>query len=207
LVVNGTFSARTDLPLALCDAAVLVAAAACWWRIPVLVELTYFWGLAGTLQAVITPDLGVGFPRLGFFQYLVGHLGIVTGALVLVVGLRIEPRARAIPRVFLVSAGYTAAVGLVDYLTGADYMFLRMPPSNWTLLRLLGPWPWYVASAAAVALVLFTLLDMPFWRRRRRGVPSSDDRSDRDARPPRPRAGALRYVRLAAAGRAPGSRR
>src|ERR1017187_1281722 len=69
----GTFSFDTDLPLALCNAAVLVAAAACWWQRPLLVELTYFWGLAGTLQAVITPDLDAGFPHLVFFEYLGGH--------------------------------------------------------------------------------------------------------------------------------------
>ena len=32
LIVNGTWSAETSLPLALCDVAVLVAAAACWWQ-------------------------------------------------------------------------------------------------------------------------------------------------------------------------------
>lgn len=167
-VVAGTFSARTDLPFALCDVAVLVAAAACFWPVPVLVELTYFWGLAGTLQAVITPDLSSGFPHLVFFQYVVGHLGIVLTALFLVVGMGVRPRPRSAPRVLLVTAAYTAFVGMVDGLTGADYMFLRSPPGNWTLLRLLGPWPWYVLSAAGVAVVLLTVLDMPFWPGRRR---------------------------------------
>jgi len=168
LVVQGTFSPKTSLPLALCDMAALVAAAACWWRVPVLVEVTYFWGLAGTLQAVITPDLNVGFPHLVFFQYMVGHLGIVLAAVFLVVGLQMPPRPGAVVRTFAVTAGYSAVVGLVDALSGANYMFLRRPPGNWTLLRLLGPWPWYIVSAAGVALVLFTVLDAPFWRHRRR---------------------------------------
>ncbi|MGH9303926.1 MAG: hypothetical protein ACRDZ5_05860, partial [Acidimicrobiales bacterium] len=68
LALKGTFSPRYDLPFALCDAAVLVAAAAVVLRVPVLCELTYFWGLAGTLQAVITPDLSASFPHLAFFQ-------------------------------------------------------------------------------------------------------------------------------------------
>ncbi len=171
LVADGRFSARYDLPFALCDVAVLVAAAALWWRVPVLCELTWFWGLAGTLQAVITPDLAAPFPHVAFFQYLVGHLGIVTTALFLVVGLGIRPRAAAIGRVFAITLAYTAFVGVVDWLTDADYMFLRAPPGNWTLLRILGPWPWYVLSAAAVAFVLITVLDVPFWRSRH--APSS----------------------------------
>jgi len=30
----------------------------------------------------------------------------------------------------------------------------------------LGPWPWYILSAAAVAFVLLLILDAPFHRRR-----------------------------------------
>src|SRR5579863_7576593 len=75
------WSASTSLPLALCDVAALVAAAACWWPKPVLVELTYFWGLAGTLQAVATPDVTAPFPHLAFIEYVVGHVAIVVAAL------------------------------------------------------------------------------------------------------------------------------
>jgi hypothetical integral membrane protein (TIGR02206 family) len=167
LVVAGTFSPKTSLPLALCDMAALVAAAACFSRRTVLVEITYFWGLAGTLQAVITPDLNAGFPHLVFFQYMVGHIGIVLAAVYLVVGLRITPRPGAVLRVFAITLGYTAFVGFIDGLTGANYMFLRSPPGEWTLLRVLGPWPWYIGSAAGVALVLLLALDAPFWRHRR----------------------------------------
>ena len=173
LAVQGTWSPKTSLPLALCDVGVLVAAAACWWRRVLLVELTYFWGLAGTLQAVITPDLNVGFPHLVFFQYLVGHVGIVVAALFLVLGMRIQPRPWAVIRIFSITLGYTAFVGAVDAATGANYMFLRSPPAEWTLLRVLGPWPWYIPSAAGVALVLLLALDAPFWARLRQASVAS----------------------------------
>ena len=93
-VVEGGWTARGSLPLDLCDVALVIAAFACWfpqWRLGV--ELTYFWGLAGTLQAVLTPDLSVSFPRLEFFEFVVGHLGIVIAATYLVVALRLVPGA------------------------------------------------------------------------------------------------------------------
>lgn len=162
------FSAATSLPFALCDLAALVAAAALLTRSPMLVELTYFWGLAGTLQALLTPDLNVGFPRLEFFEYVIAHSAIVCAALFLVVGQDVLPRRWAILRVLAITIAYTAVVGVIDAATGGNYMYLRRPPGNWTLLRALGPWPWYIASAAGVAVVLFSLLDMPFWGSRRR---------------------------------------
>lgn len=175
LIVARTWSPETSLPLALCNVGVIVAALACLFKLPLLVELTYFWGLAGTLQAVVTPDLSVGFPHLVFFEYLGGHVGIVLAALFLVVGCGLHPRSHAVRRVFVISAGYTALVGLVDATAGANYMFLRRPPSEWTLLRVLGPWPWYVVSAAGVALLLFVLLDVPFWRHRGAGLGEQGD--------------------------------
>jgi hypothetical integral membrane protein (TIGR02206 family) len=175
--VAGTWSAETSLPLPLCDVGVLVAGVACFWSAPLLVELTYFWGLAGTLQAVAFPDLSSNFPHLVWFQYTAGHLGIVFAALFLVVGMRLRPRRGAVVRVFAITAAYTAFVGVVDWLTGANYMFLRQPPPEWTLLSVLGPWPWYVFSAAGVAIVLITVLDAPFWRSRR--TVSRDDQLGR----------------------------
>jgi len=172
-LVNHTWSAKESLPLALCDVALLIAAAACWWPSqPLLVELTWFWGLAGTLQAVATPDLSVGFPHLEFFEYVVGHVGIVVTALYLVVGLGYRPRPGSVRRVFLITVAYTAFVGLVDATTGADYMFLASRPVHWSLLSVLGPWPWYLVSAAGLALVLLVILDAPFRSGRRHDPPA-----------------------------------
>lgn len=171
-ITNHTWTARESLPLALCDVALVIAAAACWWPTqPLLIELTWFWGLAGTLQAIATPDLSVGFPHLEFFEYVVGHVGIVMTALYLVVGLGYRPRAGSVRRVFLITLAYTAFVGIVDAASGADYMFLASRPVHWSLLSVLGPWPWYLVSAAGLALVLLLVLDAPF-RAGRRAVPA-----------------------------------
>ena len=178
-VFSGGWTVRGSLPLDLCDVALVIAAVACWvprWQLGV--ELTYFWGLAGSLQAVVTPDLAQSFPSLQFFVFVVGHVGIVLAAVYLGAGLRLAPRRGSVTRVFAITAGYTAAVGVVDAVTGGDYMYLAHRPAHASLLSALGPWPWYIASAAVIALVLFWLLDLPF-RLRRDGV---THRSDRDGR-------------------------
>jgi hypothetical integral membrane protein (TIGR02206 family) len=173
------WSLRYSLPLALCDAALLIAALACWRpELQLPVELTYFWGLAGTLQAVVTPDLTAAFPQREFFQFVVGHIGIVIAALFLVIGLRRRPRSGSVLRVFAITAAYTAFVGVFDWLTGANYMYLARPPRQTSLLSVLGPWPWYIASAAGVAFVLLLILDAPFRRGRVRPPPSHEEAAD-----------------------------
>jgi hypothetical integral membrane protein (TIGR02206 family) len=169
-VVDGRWSVGASLPLALCDVALIVAAVACWWpRWKLGVELTYFWGLSGTVQAVVTPDLSAGFPQLEFFEFVIGHVGTVIAALFLVVGLRLRPRPGSVRRVFAITVAYTAFVGLFDWLTGSNYMFLVAIPEHVSLLSVLGPWPWYILSATGVAVVLFLILDAPFHRRRASG--------------------------------------
>jgi hypothetical integral membrane protein (TIGR02206 family) len=172
-VASSRFSVATSLPFALCDLAALVAAAALFTRQQLLVEITYFWGLAGTLQALVTPDLAQPFPSLVFFEYVIGHAAIVCAALWLVAGLGLAPRQYSVLRVWCVTVAYSGVVGMVDAITGGNYMYLRKPPGEWTLLRVLGPWPWYIASAAGVAFVLFGLLDLPWWLQRHRRRPGA----------------------------------
>ena len=156
------------LPLQLCDAAIFISAFALLLRTQLLVEMTYFWGLAGTIQAVITPDLPQHFPTFPYFQYYVAHGGIVAAALFLVIGLGQWPRHDALVRVLVITVAYALLVGGVDAVTGANYMYLRSKPPSASLLDLLGPWPWYLAWAGLIGVALLLVLDSPFrWLRQR----------------------------------------
>ncbi len=167
------------LPFQLCDAAIFVSAFALWFRWQLLVEVTYFWGLAGTIQAIFTPDLPQHFPSFPFIQYYIAHGGVVAAALLLVVGLRQWPRRRAFLWVIALTIAYTAFVGFLDAVTGADYMYLRAKPASATLLDVMGPWPWYIAWAALVAFALFIILDAPFVLLRRSRTGSGVDAKGR----------------------------
>jgi len=166
--VHHALSIGYALPLQLCDVAAFVSAAALWTRRPLLVELTYFWGVAGTANGLISPDIPDHFPSLLFLQYFIQHGAIVAAALLLVVGLRIAPRNWSAVRVAGLTIGLLVIDASVDLLTGANYLFLRQTPSVHSLLDLMGPWPWYIVGAAALAIVFFAALDLPFAVKRRR---------------------------------------
>ena len=96
----------------------------------------------------------------------------MVAAVLLVIGRRITPRDGAVGRAFGATLVVAAAAGTANVLTGGNYMWLREKPDSASLLDVMGPWPWYILTAAVLALVLFTLLDMPF-RTARRGRRSS----------------------------------
>ncbi|MCI0573847.1 MAG: TIGR02206 family membrane protein [Myxococcaceae bacterium] len=155
-------------PLHLCDAAILVGVWALLTLRPLACELLYFWACAGTALALVTPELGEGFPHPHFLSYFALHGAVVVAALLLVVGLQRTPRRGAVWRAFLWTNAYAAAVGLVNLLSGANFLYLRAKPAAPTPLDWFGPWPLYLLVAEGVALGLFALLDLPFRRRRTR---------------------------------------
>ena len=168
VLAEGSYELDFDLPLHVTDAVTVVSAVALWtWR-PLPFELTWFWGLTASLLAILTPDLGADdrFPSFFYFHYFVTHGGVVVAAVFLAFGVGLTARRGAVGRVFLLTAAWAAVAALGNAVTGGNYMFLREKPDATTLLDYMGPWPWYIATSAVLALALFALLDVPFRRRR-----------------------------------------
>ena len=150
------------LPLHLCDLAVLVAVWALLSRSPTACELLYFWGLSGTLIAMVTPDVDRGFPDSRCLAFFGLHGAVAIAAVVMVYGAGVRPRPGANLRVFWITNAYALLAGLIDAATGENYLYLRSKPSNSTILDVMGPWPWYILAADAVAFGLFWALMTPF---------------------------------------------
>jgi hypothetical integral membrane protein (TIGR02206 family) len=163
VLANHAWSVGASLPVQLCDVGGFVAAAALLWRQLLLVEIAYFWGLGGTVQAVLTPDLGdQHFPSFPYLQFYVTHDLVILAALFLVIGLALYPRPGAVRRIFLLTVAFAVLVGLIDLATGGNYMYLRQVPGSGSLLNFMGPWPWYIAAGAVLTLVVLAILNAPF---------------------------------------------
>ncbi|HTA34602.1 MAG TPA: TIGR02206 family membrane protein [Solirubrobacteraceae bacterium] len=159
-VVLGTWTIRYDLPLQLTDAISVTAIVALWTRRPLAVELAYFRSVTASLQATQTPDLSWSFPSVYYFTYFIYHVGAIVGGCFLVLGCRLYPRRGAVWRVYAATFAVTVIAALGDAITGGNYMFLREKPEYSSLLNVLGPWPWYIASTAALALALLWLVQL-----------------------------------------------
>jgi hypothetical integral membrane protein (TIGR02206 family) len=158
--VVGTWTLRYSLPLQLTDAVSMAAIIALVTRRLLFVELVYFWAFSASLQAALTPDLGFTFPSVFYFTYFLYHVGAIVAACLLVFGCRLYPRRGAIWRVYLLTLAFAAISGLGDVITGGNYMYLRNKPVHNSLLNEMGPWPLYIASGAALGLVMFVVLNM-----------------------------------------------
>jgi hypothetical integral membrane protein (TIGR02206 family) len=157
-VILGTWSTQYALPLQLTDATSAVSIAALLTRRQMLVELSYFWSYTAVLQAVLTPDLGQNFPSVYYFTYFTYHVGAIVAASFLVFGCGLYPRPGAVWKVFGITLAWTAIVGTGDLITGGNYMYLARKPVHNSLLNVMGPWPWYIATGVALGLALLLLV-------------------------------------------------
>jgi hypothetical integral membrane protein (TIGR02206 family) len=151
------------LPMHLCDWAAIAAIATLIVPNQKSYELAYFWTFSGTLQATLTPELALGWPDLRFVIFFGFHCGVIAAVLYMTLGMRLRPYPKSIPRVVAWTVFYGIAAGFVDWVTGANYGFLRAKPVNPSALDLLSPWPWYIAELVPIALVFILILYVPFF--------------------------------------------
>lgn len=154
------------LPIQLCDVAAIAGVLALWKRGQLACELVYFFGLAGTLQGLITPNLQQDFPSPRFFSFFLTHGSVVIAALYVVLGLRVTPRRWSVPRMLAWILSWAAAVAVINAVLHTNYGFLCAKPPVASLMDVLGPWPWYIGALIGLATLFFAVLDLPFmWRR------------------------------------------
>jgi hypothetical integral membrane protein (TIGR02206 family) len=157
------FAWQQALPFQLCDWAMVTVIVALFTERRSWIELSYFWGIAGTFNAILTPNLQVGFPDIRFISFFVGHCGIVSGVIYLMIVRRFRPTLGSVWRTLAWSQLYLVVTLLVDYLTGVNYGFLLHKPEAASILDYLSDTRWlYIMGLEGLALLFFALLYVPF---------------------------------------------
>lgn len=160
----GQFTPAGALPMQLCDWAMIAVVAALLTRRRGVYEVAYFWGMAGTLQAILTPNLQNGFPSWWFVSFFVAHCAIVVGILYLTAVEGMRPTGWSIARAMAWSEVYFVAALLVNWWTGANYGFLSHRPAGKSLLDCLSNnHGMYLFELNLLALGFYLALYLPFW--------------------------------------------
>lgn len=169
---QGTLEANNALPCHFCDVAAISGGFALLTRQRLACEIVYFFGLAGTLQGLLTPNLEVDFPHPRFLVFFLLHAGVVVTAVHVVTTLKCPPRPGALRRMFIVTMCYTVTTASLNATLGTNYGFLCHKPTQASLMDHLGPWPWYVGSLILLCILFYSLLYLPFalshWRHEKR---------------------------------------
>ena len=162
-ISTGTWTVQRMLPLHLCAVLVWLSIVMLLSRSTRLYEFSYFLGIAGATQALLTPEAGqYGFPHYRWCQTFLSHAILVTVPLYVTFVEGFRPSWKSMARVLVTLNIYAVFVGIVNALVGSNYLYIARKPDIPTLLDALGPWPWYILAMEAIGLALCLLLYLPF---------------------------------------------
>ena len=152
-------------PLHLCDVAAVAGFFALVFKNRLSAEITYFFGLAATLQALLTPSTCYNYPSFSFFAFFQLHSTVVIVALFLPLVFQWRPRKGSVIRVWICGLLYVILAGLFDWISGANYGFFRAKAEG-SLMDALHDWPYYILEMALLALLFFFILALPFMKKK-----------------------------------------
>jgi hypothetical integral membrane protein (TIGR02206 family) len=161
--INGQWTVQTMLPLHLCSVLVWVGAWMLVTKSYRIYEFMYFMGIAGAIQALVTPDLGIyGFPHFRFFQTFISHGLIVTSAIYMTVVEGFRPTWKSMLRVAVWMNIYAVVVFFINAYIGSNYLMINHKPELPSLLDLLPEWPIYILYMELLGVISILLLYLPF---------------------------------------------
>ena len=150
------------LPLEMCDIAFWLTVLALLTLEEHAFDLAYYWGLAGSGMAMLTPYLRAPLHTYQSCQYFTGHCLLIVGVLYLLWSGQARPRPHSWWFALWSLNLYAAFIALVDWFAGTNFMYLREKPASMSPLDVMGRWPWYIVASEFFALILFLLMQLPF---------------------------------------------
>ncbi|MDG1730707.1 MAG: TIGR02206 family membrane protein [Algibacter sp.] len=165
----GHYDVSIDLPLYLCSLLGLIIPVFTYFRKFWMYEVLLFWIVGGTLQAVLTPDIELGFPSFDYFRYWVVHLGLLIIIFYATFIFNMRPKLKSVFKSFLALQIYVVIMVVINKILGANYFYLNEKPTSASLLDYFGDWPWYIVVVQLIVIPLFLLIYLPFYFMKKRG--------------------------------------
>ncbi|MBO9600342.1 MAG: TIGR02206 family membrane protein, partial [Cohnella sp.] len=150
-----------SLPFQLCSMMVWMSAALLLTKKRQLYDITFFLGILGALQALLTPDLDATYREFRYFHFFLAHGAIIAASVYMTVVTGWRPTVKSVFKAIGWLHVLAVPAAITNAIAGTNFMFLARKPSSGSLLDLLAPWPWYLLQLEAVALVMcFALLGL-----------------------------------------------
>lgn len=159
LVQEGAWKAKSSLPLHLSDLAVILAIVMLLSKSSKLFQFMYFAGIASSIQAILTPDLGkYSFPHFQYIVFFLTHGAVIIACLFMLIAYQFRPTWTSLWISVLIVNGYAAVVYFLNKLLGSNYLYIIKKPDNASLLDILGDWPMYLIWMELIMIASFILL-------------------------------------------------
>ena len=152
---NG-LSLEKDLPLHLCHYGLFMGLFSLYKRNQFCFEFTFLIGIPSALLAIVTPDMNDYNNWTNYVTFFIHHSLIIVFPLWNIFVDKLSLRKFSIFYSSFFCVIMIIPVGLVCWVTGGNYMYLRKAPAVNNPL-LFGDWPFYILNCIIIGFILMSL--------------------------------------------------
>ena len=166
---EGVWYVANDLPLHMCGLSLITSTYALYTKSQTAFELSYFLGLGGALQAIVTPDPG-RFPLdVSVFWNFLSHGIIIMNVLWLIFIENMRCRRGSFLNIILITNAGVFIISFLNSVLGGNYWFICQKPSGESPF-IIGEWPLYFIGFEMFGIIVLGLFYIPMIILRRKGV-------------------------------------
>lgn len=154
---SGIWDMRTNLPLHLCGISGILSIVLYFKYNEILANLLFYWGITGGFHSLLTPEFDLGRDGYLFYGYFISHGGLLLTSIFMIQHRGFKPLEGSWIQAFLLIQFAVVAIGIFNWTTDSNYMYLSAPPIVDNPL-IIGDWPWYILVFEALALAHFAFL-------------------------------------------------
>ena len=156
----GIWIIAEDLPLHMCGISLFTSVFAIYKKNQTAFELSYFLGLAGAFQAIITPDPNRFVLDVSTFWNFLSHGIIILNVLWLIVIDNMRCRNGSFINTIIITNGCLFIISIVNTILGGNYWFLCEKPGGDSPF-IIGDWPLYLIGFEISGILLLGLFYIP----------------------------------------------
>lgn len=156
-IVNGTFLLSSHLPLQMCGITAYLSGIIVFYRKQFIFEFLYFWGLAGFIHSVLTPEMTTEVNTFTIINYYISHTLIFVVPVWLMLMMDMRLKVGSWWTNFLYTQPILIFIMIVNWLVGGNYMYLAEAPLAENPLIFTRVWPWYILTFEFLVIPHFLL--------------------------------------------------
>ena len=128
-------------------------------------EVSFFWGIGGGLNALLTPDVPKNFPDPQYILFFVGHGFLLIAIFFACLGLKNRPTLKSVKNGIYFSFVVLPVIYITNILIGppANYWYLGVKPVGESLLNFFPEPPFHIPLLILLGIIVFYLIYSPFW--------------------------------------------
>ncbi|MDA9736188.1 TIGR02206 family membrane protein [Gammaproteobacteria bacterium] len=128
-------------------------------------EVSFFWGIGGGINALVTPDVPLTFPDPQYILFFVGHGLLIVCIAYACIVLKNRPTLDSVKNGIYFSLAILPIVYIVNLTIGppANYWYLATKPVGESLLNYFPDPPLHIPLLIVLGTLVFYLIYSPYW--------------------------------------------